>query len=155
MKQRQIGAVIKEISIEKNLKVAKLSELSGKNRQAVYMTFGRSEMTNEEIKEWAKVLGVTYDELFDRWKNPSEDDTSVSSNYLLEHLANLEEQFKRLLGQLEIKDKQLEVKDQQMAGLQKTVEVLLGKYSVSEDVTCTEEDEPNHVLNSLTTGMVA
>lgn len=148
MKRRQIGAVIKEVAAAKNLKVSKLAEKSGKNRQAIYMTFGRSEMTNEEIAEWANVLDISQDELVAKWNDDSPLDGKGDANYLMVHLTALEEQFKRLLSQLEVKDKQLEVKDQQMAGLQKTVDVLLGKSDVIEDVTC-------RVLNSLSGQMVA
>jgi len=127
MIQRQIGAVIKEIANEKNLKVGKLAEKSGKNRQAIYMTFGRSEMSNEEIADWSKVLGVTEEELFSRWRTGNIlGETKIDSNgdnYLQQHLKNLEEQFRLLNEQLAVKDKQID-------GLQRTVDVLLKK---SED----------------------
>jgi succinate dehydrogenase flavin-adding protein (antitoxin of CptAB toxin-antitoxin module) len=107
MKQTPIGLVIKEVANEKNIKVAKLAELSGKARPTIYQTFGRSEMSDEELGEWSKVLGVTKDHLFSRWKTEEKPDTS-NSNYLLEHLTALEDQFKRLLNQLDVKDRQIE-----------------------------------------------
>lgn len=120
MKETPIGLVIKEIAGEKNLKVSKLSEISGKSRQGIYVTFGRSEMNDEEIEEWGKTLGVTKDYLFDRWKKGQTKDSGDTS-YLQQHLANLEEQFKALAEQLRVKDKQME-------GMQRTIDVLLGKY---------------------------
>lgn len=114
-----IGLVIKEIANEKNLKLGQLAELSGRSRQGIYVVFGRSEMKNEEIEEWAKVLGVTKDYIFNKWKNHGKADNTIGSSYLLEHLAALEEQFKalteqskaladQLQSQLAVKDKQIE-----------------------------------------------
>ena len=128
MKQRPIGLVIKEIAAEKNLRVIKLAELSGKTRQTIYMTFGRSEMTNEEIEEWSKILGVDAEEITSRWKTTNFPMKEGEASYLLEHLASLEQQFREVNEQLRI---QLAVKDKQIDGLQRTVDVLLGK---SEDV---------------------
>jgi hypothetical protein len=109
MKQTPIGLIIKEIAAEKNIKVSTLAQLSGKSRQTVYFTFGRTDMTDQEIAEWAVVLGTSKDILFDRWKNNTkEEGLSHDSNYLMEHLTNLEEQFKRLLNQLDVKDRQIE-----------------------------------------------
>ena len=114
-----IGLVIKEIANEKNLKIGQLAELAGRSRQGIYVVFGRSEMKNEEIEEWAKVLGVTKDYIFSKWKNLGKADGTVASSYLLEHLTALEEQFKalteqsraladQLQSQLAVKDKQIE-----------------------------------------------
>ena len=132
MKQKPIGPIIKEIADEQNLKVVKLAALSGKTRQTVYMTFGRSEMTNEEIAEWSNILGVSEEEIFSRWRNehPSKE-SNTDSTYLLEHLESLESQFKLLLQQLEVKDKQIEVKDKQLEFKDKQLEKLidiLGKH---------------------------
>jgi len=60
---------------------------------------------------------------------------SSDDNYLKEHLTALEEKFSKLVDQLALKDQQLETKDSQIAGLLRTVDVLVGK---SEGVT----DEP-------------
>lgn len=124
MREIPIGLVIKEIAAEKNLKMARLVEISGKSRQGMYVVFGRSEMNNSEIEEWAKILGVTQEYLFDRWKNANNPDANTDSNYLLEHLTSLETQFKNLLDQLNVKDRQLDVKDRQIEKLMD----LLGKH---------------------------
>lgn len=49
--------------------------------------------------------------------------------YLQEHIKQLEESFSKLANQLDVKDKQIE-------GLQRTVDVLLGKSDVSEETAC-------------------
>ncbi|SDG72862.1 hypothetical protein SAMN04487996_12295 [Dyadobacter soli] len=114
-----IGVIIKEIANEKNIKMGQLAELSGRTRQGMYVVFGRSDMKNEEIEEWAGILGVSKDYIFNKWKNNGKSDTSVDSEYLLKHLAALEHQFKaqteqskaladQLQSQLAVKDKQIE-----------------------------------------------
>ena len=105
---RPIGQVIKEIAAEKNLRIGELAESAGKSRQGMYVVFSRSEMKNEELEEWAKILNVTKEYLFERWKSSETKSTDVTSNYLIEHLTALEEQFKRVLNQLEVKDRQIE-----------------------------------------------
>lgn len=120
MKQTPIGLIIKEAASAKNLKASKLATLLNKSRQTIYFTFGRDEMSDEELQEWANVLGTTKQSLLDKWKNSTTEEAAPESSYLLEHLVSLEEQFKRLLNQIDVKDRQIE-------GLQKTVEVLLGK----------------------------
>lgn len=51
---------------------------------------------------------------------PTQASVAAENSYLLEHLRQLESSFNRLSSQLE-------KKDEQIAGLQRTVEVLLGK----------------------------
>lgn len=129
MSKSPIGPILRQIVDEKSISNSHLIKALGVSKQAMYNSFKRTDMRNEEIEKWAEILGVTKEEIISRWKNEGSKQAQpqADSNYLMEHLASLEEQFKRLLSQLEIKDKQLEVKDQQMAGLQKTVDVLLGK----------------------------
>lgn len=146
MSKKPIGLVIKGLIREANLSTEQVATLLGKSKQSVYNDYNRVGMKDDEIGRYAKALNIEKEVIYERVGDSPV--IAQSSNYLMEHLANLEEQFKRLLSQLEIKDKQLEVKDQQMAGLQKTVDVLLGKSDVIEDVTC-------RVLNSLSGQMVA
>lgn len=114
-----IGVIIKEIANEKNLKLGQLAELSGRTRQGIYVVFGRSEMKNEEIEEWAGILGVSKDYIFNKWKNSGKSENGLGSAYLMEHLTSLEQQFKalteqskaladQLQSQLAVKDKQIE-----------------------------------------------
>lgn len=134
-----IGLVIKEIANEKNLKLGQLAQLAGRSRQGIYVVFGRSEMKNEEIEEWAKVLGVTKEYIFNKWKSQPKADSIVGSSYLLEHLAALEEQFKALTEQSKALADQLQsqlaVKDKQIERLMD----LLGKLS---PVTGTSKEFP-------------
>jgi arsenate reductase-like glutaredoxin family protein len=131
MSELPIGLVLRQIFDEKTISATHLVKELGISKQAVYNNFKRTNMNNADINKWAEILGVTSEEILSRRRGEKTESSTVEqkgeSKYLMDHLANLEEQFKRLLQQLEIKDKQLEVKDQQMAGLQKTVEILLGK----------------------------
>ncbi|MDQ6479833.1 helix-turn-helix transcriptional regulator [Dyadobacter sp. LHD-138] len=129
MSKLPIGLVLRQIVDEKTISPSYLVKELGISKQAVYNNFKRTDMNNGDIIKWAKVLGVSTEEIVGRWRgeiNPEV--TKDESNYLLEHLASLEEQFKRLLNQIDVKDRQIE-------GLQKTVDVLLGKSDVSENVT--------------------
>lgn len=150
-----IGLVLRQIFDEKVLSPTDLAKRLAKSKQSVYNDFKRTDMNTLEVKKWADALGVKEDEILDRWRgrapkietskieNPSSETPVINKEggdvYLQQHLINLEEQFKVLAEQLRIKDKQMEVqlamKDKQIDGLQRTVDVLLGKSDVSESVT--------------------
>lgn len=131
MRETPIGLVIKEIAAEKNLKMAQLVKLSGKTRQGMYVVFGRSEMTNEEIEEWSKVLGVTKEFLFDRWKNDGKSNKEADSTYLTEHLTSLELEFKKLAEQSKAMAEQLQ---NQLAVKDRQIEKLMDLLGKPEDV---------------------
>ncbi len=69
-------------------------------------------MNNADIIKWAGILGVSKEEIIARrsGNHVTEPISEIpnESNYLLDHLTNLEEQFKRLLNQLDVKDRQIE-----------------------------------------------
>jgi len=129
MMKLPVGVIIKSIVDEKRIKVADIANKMGMTRQAIYYSYAKEEMSDGELSRWASVLGIPEGEIQSRWNNALNEISSASkpddNSYLLDHLASLEEQFKRLLNQIEVKDRQIE-------GLQETVKVLLGK---SEDVT--------------------
>jgi DNA-binding transcriptional MerR regulator len=125
-----VGVVIKQIIDEKGLKPLEVAGKLKVSRQNVYLTYTRRDMSDGEIRRWAHALGVTWDEINKRRDvtMPSQsvqEPTIDNSNYLLEHLSGLEEQFKRLLTQLETKDRQIE----------KLMD-LLGKLDLSENKPC-------------------
>ncbi|CAG4992326.1 hypothetical protein DYBT9275_00940 [Dyadobacter sp. CECT 9275] len=121
-----IGVVLKQIIDEKRIKAQDVAISLGVTRQAVYQSYSKSELSDGEIVRWANALKIDKSEILERWKNAMKTNAEASKddNYLLQHLANLEEQFRSLAEQLKVKDKQLE-------GMQRTIDVLLGK---SEDV---------------------
>ena len=133
-----IGVIIKELVDDRRLKIVDLAPKLGLSKTSVYASFAKIEMSNSELERWASVIGVSVDDIMERRASALQE-ISVrppeGDGYLLEHLTRLEdsfkEVFKELRAELDQKNRQLEVKDQQMAGLQKTVDVLLGK---SEDV---------------------
>lgn len=121
-----VGMIIKQIIDEKRLKGKDVADKMGVSRQSIYQSYAKQELSDGEMSRWADALGVTKEEMLKRWESAmngsarDEADSIPNGNYLLEHLSNLEEQFKRLLNQIDVKDRQIE-------GLQKTVDVLLGK----------------------------
>ncbi|MCE6987461.1 hypothetical protein [Dyadobacter sp. CY323] len=133
-----IGAVIKELVLDRRIKAVDIAQKLGLSRAAIYQSYAKFDMSNSEIERWASVLGVTSDYILERRATALQEiggRVPEGDNYLLEHLTRLEESFKEvfkeLRAELDHKNRELEVKNQQMAGLQKTVDVLLGK---SEDV---------------------
>jgi transcriptional regulator with XRE-family HTH domain len=58
-----IGVVIKQIVHKKNLSPARLAAKTGLSRQAVYNTYSRSSMNEEDLEKWADALGMTVKEL--------------------------------------------------------------------------------------------
>lgn len=130
-----IGVIIKSIIDEKRLKVVDVAEKMGLTRAAVYQSYAKQEMSESEIQRWTDAIGVQDGEILNRRaamaKGGSETANTADNSYLLDHLARIEETFKeslkQLQAQIDIKDRQLETKDEQMRGLQKTVDVLLGK----------------------------
>ncbi|GGM82090.1 hypothetical protein GCM10010967_12250 [Dyadobacter beijingensis] len=138
MSKLPIGVVLRQIFDEKAITPSHLMATLGKSKPAVYNNFKRTEMDNEEIANWAKALGVSSEEIVKRWKGDS-DKGSVpgDSAYLATYLARLEEHFKQLNEQLRVQQEQfnaqLAMKDRQLEGMQRTVDVLLGKYNPAAD----------------------
>jgi gas vesicle protein len=118
-----IGMVLSQLLKESNLTAVIIAERMGKTKQNVYVDLKRTAMRDEQIADWAKALNIDKQIIYDRWNAADKSESAPESNYLMDHLSNLEEQFKRLLTQLDTKDKQLEVKDRQIEKLMD----LLGK----------------------------
>lgn len=135
MSVKPIGLVIKEIATEKNLKVSKLAELSGKSRQGIYVTFGRSEMSDEELGEWAKALGVTKDYLFDRWKTASAEDNSFGANVLGEIKRMIEEELRE-------KNEQIRSLQESLKDAQAIIKMAMGKLDPASDESKVKEMWP-------------
>ncbi|MCF0071312.1 hypothetical protein LZD49_12595 [Dyadobacter sp. CY261] len=114
-----IGAVIKEIIKEKRIPMKEIMAKTSLSRTGIYANYSKTEMADAEIQKWAKALGVTKEEMLKR-RSLSDADSGDNSNYLMEHLAGLEEQFKAF-------KEQLQVKDMQIASLQRMLEMTLGK----------------------------
>lgn len=131
-----IGLVLRQIFDEKVISPTELAKALGISKQSVYNNFKRTDMLNTEIIKWAAALGVTAEEIKNRWNGqpakleiPKMNNLEESGDvYLQQHLINLEEQFKALAEQLRVKDKQME-------GMQHTINVLLGKSDLSGNVT--------------------
>ncbi|WP_254562182.1 helix-turn-helix domain-containing protein [Dyadobacter diqingensis] len=124
MSKKPVGLIIKSLIAEKNLSAEQMAKLTGKSRQQVYNDFNRVGMKDDEIEKYTNALQIEKQVVYDLLENKSVEGNE--SNYLQEHLTNLEEQFKRLLNQIDVKDRQIE-------GLQKTVDVLLGKSEPGTD----------------------
>ena len=137
-----VGIVLRQVFDEKAVPANHLVEKLGVSKQSVYNNFKRTDMSNDELLRWADALGVSVQEINERRSGVSKTETASDKGdiYLQQHLTNLEQQFKELAEQLRIKDRQMELqlamKDKQIDGLQRTVDVLLGKYDLSESTTC-------------------
>lgn len=128
MSRLPIGLVLRQIFDEKAITPSYLIEKLGKSKQAVYNNFKRTDMKNEELNKWADALGVSSEEILKRSKGEAPDAMvhADGDNYLRDYLDRLEARFKEL-------NEQLAVKDRQIDGLQRTVDVLLGKYNPAAD----------------------
>jgi len=102
------GMIVKQIIDEKGLKAKEVGEKMSVSRQAVYQSYAKMVFSDNEIERWSAALGVTKEDFLNRWNNTNTGEGGNDSNYLLEHLTSLEEQFKRLLNQLDVKDRQIE-----------------------------------------------
>lgn len=83
--------------------------------------------TASRLGDVANFFGISIAEFYSSEMSDTKERQEVAGGdaYLQDHLVSLEENFKKLL-------EQLQVKDQQIAGLQRTVDALVGK---SEGVT--------------------
>lgn len=122
MSVKPIGLVIKEIATEKNLKVSKLAELTGKSRQGIYVTFGRSEMSDDELEEWARALKITKEYLFERWKTAVVEDNSFGANVLTEIKRMIEEELRE-------KNEQIRSLQESLKDAQAIIKMAMGKPS--------------------------
>lgn len=118
-----IGVILKTIMDEKGLKAQDVADKLGLTRQSVYQCGSKIEMSDGEIKRWANALGVTYDEIINRWKGDGVYKSS-GSDLLSEQIAKIEKIFRE---QLEIKDQQIEALTKMIDNNQRTIEALLGK----------------------------
>lgn len=128
MSRLPIGLVLRQIFDEKAITPSYLIEKLGKSKAAVYNNFKRTEMNNEELSKWADALGVSSEEILKRSKGNALDGITHADadTYLRDYLEKLELRFKELNDQLAVKDRQID-------GLQRTVDVLLGKYNPVAD----------------------
>lgn len=118
-----IGTVLSGLMQEKNLSAISMSEKLGKTRQNVYNDLKRTTMRDENIEEYAQAMNISKDEIYARWKdNETTSENITGIDLLADQIAKIEQMFAQ----------QLAIKDEQIKGLQRTVDVLLGK---SECVT--------------------
>lgn len=121
-KKIPIGLVIKQIVEEKKMKVADIAKSMSVERGTIYNTFKKSALLDSELNEWSNLLGLSSQDLLNKQYLDIVQNISTSLNqnpnqYLIDKLNEIEKMFKE----------QITVKDQQIAGLQRTVDVLLGK----------------------------
>ena len=63
MKKIPIGLVIKDLIKQKDIDVTQLAKELGIARNTVYQVFGRSKLSEDDLKKWANVLGVSVNEI--------------------------------------------------------------------------------------------
>jgi hypothetical protein len=102
----------------------------GLTRQGLDNKLKNKTISVVELSTIAAFFDMKEVELVNVLANKPTVDTKFSGNgdYLEQYLKGLEEKFNQLLDQLNVKDHQLESKDVQIAGLQRTVDALVGKF---------------------------
>lgn len=121
-----IGTVLSGLMQEKNLSAISMSEKLGKTRQNVYNDLKRTTMRDENIEEYALALNISKDEIYARWKdNETTSENITGIDLLADQIAKIEQMFAQ----------QLAIKDEQIKGLQRTVDVLLGKSECVTETT--------------------
>ncbi len=127
-----IGLVIRDMLKEKKISVSKVAATKDMTRGGIYATFSRISMTNEEIKEWAEILGVESQDILDRTQSSdSTNPSKIKSDFGSEIIERLERLFQEELRE---KNRQIErlqaIVDRTQESLQESqrlASALLGK----------------------------
>ena len=127
--------VIEKLLVKQRKTKISLVEAMGMTRQGFNTKIKNKTVFVVELAKMASFFEMSELDLIAELSNKStvsQINVTPNDEYLREHLNTLEEKFAKLVDQLAVKDHQLESKDIQIAGLQRTVDVLVGK---SEGVT--------------------
>ncbi|MBB3840725.1 transcriptional regulator with XRE-family HTH domain [Runella defluvii] len=115
MNEIHIGLAIRNLADEKKLSAEQLAELLSIDRQSVYATYKRANVSPKTIEKYAKVIGVTVNDVMQKagYSNTvvlqTETPFKSEDNYLIRRLSDLEEMVNFLKGQVIEKDKQINV----------------------------------------------
>lgn len=128
-----IGLILKEIAEEKRIKVKDIAEAKGISKQAVSNVWKRESIRFSELEVWAKILGVTSDEIIDRSRGQS------TLNSVHNSKINSNDEVNKLIHELQMKydrelhehDKKLQEKDNEILYLRQQLAIAnenLGKH---------------------------
>lgn len=127
MKELNIGLAIKELAKEKKISVEDISKALSIDRQSVYGTFKRTNISTNTIQKYATAIGVSSDDILVRagiksntLQNSNDDIFAKGDGYLMKYIAELEERVREQGNTM--REQSLIMKDQS-----KTISVLLGK----------------------------
>lgn len=115
METIHIGLAIKRLADRKKVSAEDVAENLKIDRQSVYGTYKRSNVSPKTIEKYAGAIGVTVEDVMqEAGISKSKDLISntpnySNDNYLMRRLADLEEMVQFLKGQVSEKDKQISV----------------------------------------------
>lgn len=122
MSSLPIGVIIKEIVHKKNLSPARLAGKTGLTRQAVYNTYSRSSMNEDDLEKWAAALDMSVKELLEYGSNKV---APVNADIKSENaLAELKKMFEQELRE---KNEQIRALQEALRQAQNLSTALLGK----------------------------
>lgn len=133
--------VIEKLLVKQRKTKISLVEAMGMTRQGFNTKIKNKTVFVVELAKMAAFFEMEEADLIAQLSNKPYNNGKADSgedNYLREHLSALEEKFSKLVDQLALKDQQLETKDSQIAGLLRTVDVLVGKSEGATDEPLSE-----------------
>lgn len=115
MKEIHIGLAIKNLAEQKRLSVEQIAEILSIDRQSVYATYKRANVSPKTIEKYANAIGVGVNDVMQEagisnTKTLHTESTQKGEDsYLIRRLADLEEMVSFLKNQVTEKDKQINV----------------------------------------------
>ncbi|WP_273211613.1 helix-turn-helix domain-containing protein [Runella zeae] len=113
MKEIHIGLAIKKLAEKRKVSAEYIAESLKIDRQSVYGTYKRQNVSPKTIEKYAQAIGVSIDDvMFEAGISKSESlqkITSLDENYLLRRLADLEAREQFLMKQITEKDNVIRV----------------------------------------------
>lgn len=113
MKETHIGLAIRRLAESKNVTVEYIAEKLSIDRQSVYATYKRANVSPKTIEKYADVIGITVNDVM---QEVGYSNTKVLQNealynngdgYLMRYLEELEQSNKWLRDQIKEKDEQI------------------------------------------------
>lgn len=114
MKENHIGLAIKRLAETKRMSVERIAEILQIDRQSVYATYKRANVSPKAIEKYATAIGVTVEDVMKESGYVMAKTIQPASahiegdSYLMRRLADLEEMVQFLKGQVMEKDSMIQ-----------------------------------------------